>query len=362
MSIQRISCIALVCSAIALIPPASAAASNYIAYNLNVYPTPTHNHLTFVDMNNAGVMVGSGPRQTGTGQPRAYAQIGADPTHYYWDNEAAEDRNIGSNSYAINNRAQVVGYRWKQGEARQLVRWNQDHSRIDLMKPAGYDSCTVLALNDVGQSVGYCSPLNSAKRHAFLWEDNGQVVDLDPTGPQRQSYATAINNKGQVVGLVAQASAAWSKGKALMLAHPPGRSCSVTAINDAGVMAGSCGFDGPDGKSAGGHAVYWPNVETFVRLDDNNSPYSSQVLDINGSGLAVGQNRGGYWDTLGGALFWENGVRVNLNAALSEQQLAEGWYLTKAFRVNDAGDILALGTKGWDIEWFFLLKRVNPLR
>ncbi|MFU8813631.1 MAG: DUF3466 family protein, partial [Balneolaceae bacterium] len=52
-------------------------------------------------------------------------------------------------------------------------------------------------INDQGQVVGY-SDIGDNQHRAFYWDDEAGMVELPTYGGN--SYARAINNKGQIVG------------------------------------------------------------------------------------------------------------------------------------------------------------------
>ena len=123
-----------------------------------------------------------------------------------------------------------------------------------------------LAMNDCGQVVGWTSITNAwFPRHAFLvTRSNGlwRIPDLEPDptnslmldlgtldGPDRNSYANAINNQAWIVGTSAMASGTnqaflWREGVMINLNDliPPDSGwvlTNATAINEHGEIVGS---------------------------------------------------------------------------------------------------------------------------
>ena len=58
-----------------------------------------------------------------------------------------------------------------------------------------------IAINDRGQVVGYSGTDRGMTGHAFLYSD-GAMTDLGTLGGAVGSWASAINDRGQVVGYV----------------------------------------------------------------------------------------------------------------------------------------------------------------
>jgi probable HAF family extracellular repeat protein len=75
----------------------------------------------------------------------------------------------------------------------------QQYSITDLgALPGGENFTFATAINDRGQVVGQ-SGTASGESHGFLWE-NGQMTDLGALPGAVSSIALGINNRGQVVG------------------------------------------------------------------------------------------------------------------------------------------------------------------
>lgn len=99
------------------------------------------------------------------------------------------------------------------------VLW-QDGKPIDLGNLGGdghFAGIYATGLNNVHQVVGVSDTAHDAAFHGFLWQD-GQMNDLQPLAGDFYSYATAISDKGLVLGLSIDANfnlraALWENGK-----------------------------------------------------------------------------------------------------------------------------------------------------
>jgi probable HAF family extracellular repeat protein len=99
------------------------------------------------------------------------------------------------------------------------VLW-QDGKPTDLGNLGGdghFAGIYATGLNNVLQVVGVSDTTRDASFHGFLWQD-GHMSDLQPLPGDSYSYATAISDKGLVLGLSLDANfnlraALWEKGK-----------------------------------------------------------------------------------------------------------------------------------------------------
>ena len=125
----------------------------------------------------------------------------------------------GHNGFATgaNNRAQVVG--WAENGVHdptcvppQVLQfrpalWNDKDQIQALPLIAGDTSGAATAINDRGQAVGISGICDQAvgrhtAKHAVLWQ-NGKVFDIGDLGAEFWNTPTAINQRGDVVGLPA---------------------------------------------------------------------------------------------------------------------------------------------------------------
>ena len=204
--------------------------------------------------------------------------------------------------------------------------------------------------NDVGQVVGWaetpvhdstCTPPQLLQFEAVMWgPKQGQVQPLPPIYNDPDSAATAINNKGQVVGIsgicenaVGDMSAThavlWENGTVTDLKSLGGSAWNTpSAINNRGQVVGFS-----ENSESNIHAFLWTEqggIQDLKTLDGDSNSYA---YAINERGQVVGQSIGGPYGTR--AFLWENGVMTDLNCLTPPGSP----YLLYANDINDSGRI-----------------------
>ena len=185
-------------------------------------------------------------------------------------------------AYAINASGQIVGLAREGGPnyfGHGAV-WFQGALQTDLGA-----STTAYGINDLGAVVGLAA--TGSLTYAFLWQ-NGQFTDLSTwTGGGVTSWAYAINNQGDIVGLNASVASLWRNGSVQALNMPPGLSNYTPAIdiNDAGDMIATASTtSGPMAE----RGVLWRNG-TAIDLGTLPGGTRSRVRRINAAGDIVGE-------------------------------------------------------------------------
>jgi probable HAF family extracellular repeat protein len=178
-----------------------------------------------------------------------------------WQGSDIVDVNSTMNTfaYAINNSTAVVGGppRFVMGLGDPLGFLWQDGVLTDLAAQDAIVQAT--GINNFGQVVGFKNiSLNPLVRHAVLWE-NGTSLDLQTLPGMSSSYATAINDQGQVIGVSDFNGALpflWQNGEmkslnGLLPADSPWLITSVWDINNHNQIVGV----GIDKRDSSAHAI-----------------------------------------------------------------------------------------------------------
>ena len=234
------------------------------------------------------------------------------------------------------------GFRWWDG-------------RMEALPPfaGGYNSYATAA-NNRDQIVGWaengvhdptCNPsFQVLQFRAVIWQPDGEMRELSPLPGDSTSAATAINDRGDVVGIsgacgmaVGGVSAAhavlWHNGVPIDLGSFGGHSWNTpTAINNQGIVVGFSLPASQDG-TRNFQAFIW-TVKSGIRplgmpVDD----IRSEALGINERGQVVGLSRSPSGLR---AIIWENGSFTDLNSLT----LPGSPYLIFANDINNDGRIV----------------------
>lgn len=179
--------------------------------------------------------------------------------------------------------------------------WEPRKNQIRELPPLpGDTSGAATAINDRGQVVGISGTCDQAvgrftAAHAVLW-DKGRVIDLGNLGEMMWNTPTAINQKGEIVGFASLPS------------------------------------DDPDNPPL--RAFLWTRRDGIRNLGTLPGDVTSQANGINERGQVVGVS----CNAAGGcrAFLWENGVMKDLNTLVAP---GYGDLLTTAQDINDRGVI-----------------------
>jgi probable HAF family extracellular repeat protein len=204
--------------------------------------------------------------------------------------------------------------------------------------------------NDKGQVVGWaetavhdstCVLPQVLQFEAVIWGPKaGQIQPLPPIYDDPDSAATAINNKGQVVGisgicesgvgdLSAKHPVLWDNGTMTDLKGLGGGAWNTpTAINSEGEVVGFS-----EDADSNIHAFLWTKNGGIQDLKTLDGDSASFAYAINARGQVVGQSLGGPFGTR--AFIWENGTMIDLNCLTPPGSP----YLLYANDIDDTGRI-----------------------
>lgn len=151
-----------------------------------------------------------------------------------------------STALAINNFGVVVGESDTTAGVSHAFRWDPRTRRMSDLGTLGGDSSAATAINDRGQIAGWART-SAFLAHAFRWDPrSGHLQDLGVAPDGVVSFATGINNRGEVVGYTnnvgdfTDRAFRWDPRTASMSRLPglPDAYSHATGINDLGQVAG----------------------------------------------------------------------------------------------------------------------------
>jgi probable HAF family extracellular repeat protein len=278
---------------------------------------------------------------------------------------------------------------WRQNDSQAfsplLISGQQ---QLPLKIPAGYQNSFAYSLNDKRNAVGWANttlnPVDSFSiTHAFLFTPD-QATDLGTLGGS-WSRAYAINNQNKIVGISdlankQQQAFQYADGKMSPLPPLPGGQSSVAfAVNDAGTVVGGSEVPHTNSVKVEVHAVVWrngvptdmgvlhPNSSSVAHAVNNHDEIvgtadgperktvflyrdgrmqdlgiqRARAFSINDRQQIVGTQQTGeerHPHSLG--FLWERGKLYDLNTCLPK---SSPYQIQEAFRINNAGQILAIG-------------------
>ena len=152
---------------------------------------------------------------------------------------------------AMNNRGQVLGTGLGTDGTWHVWVWSARTGMRDIS--AGLWTARPYDINDRGQIVGQCGTSVGMLR-ACLWEPDG-TLRIIPTEPGYDAVATAVNNRGVVVGSYGDAyrhsrAFRWERGMLTPVTGASDYSAIATDINDAGIVVGYWYLPSPTGPWA----------------------------------------------------------------------------------------------------------------
>jgi len=235
-----------------------------------------------------------------------------------------------------------VGFVWESGEMKPLPTLG------------GYNGFAT-GVNGRGQVVGWaenevhdstCNPPQVLQFRAVAWGPHeGRIQELPPLPGDTVSAATAINDRGQVVGISgicdnaigrfsARHAVLWENGTPTEIDNLGGVAWHTPmAINRQGDVVGFSNPRREDGGSLRPEAFLWTERAGIISLGTLGDDTTSQALGINDEGQVVGLSCGGGTCR---AFIWQDGVMTDLNTL--DQPDYTG-HLYAAGDINNAGRI-----------------------
>ena len=260
--------------------------------------------------------------------------------------------NLGSQGFAINDTGKIVGTS-SAGVGSYTVQWiNGLISAIPVYSRSG--SSIPKDMNDQGEIAGTLV-ISSLMNQGIYWDAQNNPFPLEglPSVSGSQVVAHGINVSGHIVGRAQEGSpnfaghaVIWNKATfETDLGFMDGGSYSEGyGINDAGDVVGAAGI-----ANGGLHAFVWKNGQfTDLATWGGGLTSASVAYAINNNGVIVGKRANV-------ATRWANGAfqALPMPAGVSA--------FTAAVDVNDAGDIIATGSKGYPLEVGVLWRNGEPI-
>ena len=262
-----------------------------------------------------------------------------------WDGAALINLGLGADSYgyAINSRGDVAGA--LNGGYGQPFLYTSGVVRNAGPVLDEFQTGRVNGINDMGHVAGEYATWGG-DQHAWM-DANGSVSMLGTLrGWETWAVATAINNRGQVVGSSTYdgADSPWT-GHAFL--YQDG------SMHDLGSLGG---FDSwANDINDAGQVVGWSTDETedmipFIYSDGamrhlgrfDGDVALGEARGINNAGMVVGWARYDWSDVTDGFLYTE-GRMLDLNRLVTD---ADGWTVVEAYDINDAQQILGKACRG----------------
>jgi probable HAF family extracellular repeat protein len=272
-------------------------------------------------LNSSGLAVGGAT--TPFGFTHAFSSTGNGIADLTLNTTAAEGSAAG-----VNASGQIVGTQYINGQA-FAASWTGGAVQY-ILGAGSYAN----AINDAGQTVGLFTA-GDGNGHAFV-ESNGSVTDLGVLEGGTWASAYAINNAGDIAGYGKTSPSTfsaffWSPQTGFVVLGALGGSSSYgMAINDFGQVAGNA-------QTAAGYLNAF--VETGGTMEDLGTlgGTTSYAYGINDAGEVVG-----YSDVNGSmhAFLYENGKMIDLNSLIGPNS---GWVLNAAYAINANGQIAGSG-------------------
>ncbi len=253
----------------------------------------------------------------------------------------------------INDSGKIVGVANDATGAYRTVQWVNGQISIIADLSANGGLCVPEDLNDAGESVGR-QPISGFFSYGIYWDaqNNPSALPGLPSGSAALNTAHAINASGQVVGRAKEGgpnywghAAVWFQGSLQTdLGFMGGGNFSEAyGLNDFGAVVGVASIANTNQHAFLWQAGQYTDLGTWI-----GAGASSKAYAINNLGDVVGLNANV-------ASLWRNGAvqALPMPAGISA--------FTPVIDINDAGDMIATGSKGYPIEVGVLWRNGVPI-
>jgi probable HAF family extracellular repeat protein len=315
-------------------------------------PLQAQNSYTITDLGALGGASAAPTSLNTRGQIAGWAETSASLPHaFVSDGASLQDLGTmgGTSSIAhgLNAAGVVVGETSLTGDAARHA-FAHDGIQMRDLGTLGGSYSAAYGINSNGWVVGVSSTAGDATYHAFL-HDGIRLRDLGTLGGE-YSVALGINSAGQVVG--------WSHLNGSWLPHAffhDGR--RMRALGTLGGAASMAMAINEGGQIVGGSfprtgSVYHAFLHRQGRMQDLGTLGGSYSFAraINTAGHVVGESllNG---DRVQHAFLYRDGVLKDLNTLIPA---GAGWELNEATAINDAGQVVGVGTHGGQQRAFLL--------
>ena len=304
------------------------------------------NEYTITDLGTLGGKTSRATAINNRGEVIGKAETASGVSHaFLWSNGVMHDLGSpGGESEAngINDHGQVVGGFSLRGLLSPSRAFLYQKGRMTVLGPPGRGA-SARAINNSGEIAGSIAADDDMKipRHAAIWR-NGRMHDLGTLPGGDESWATGINDRGDVVGTSFLAGTPWThpraflcrRGKMRDLGTLGGDSSYASAINDSGQIAGSSRFKEGNSRQ---HLFLWEKgkMKDLGCLEED---AYSHTAGINRTGEMAGLE--GNRTIFPLAFVCTGGVMTDLQRLLPPDS---GWVLRTVRGINDAGQIAATG-------------------
>jgi probable HAF family extracellular repeat protein len=247
---------------------------------------------------------------------------------YSFSGSSATNLNFAGQANGINDAGQIAGTA-QIGQQSYATIWHKG-----VASTVGGAGSYAMAINNSGNVAGML--INNGEGNAFVTQ-NGMVIELGTFSGGSWSAAYGINDQGQAAGYGMTSNGSfqafiWTPGQGYSDPLTLGGANSYAmAINNSGMAAGTS-------QIANGFAHAFVSNGSSIKDLGTLGGNSSYAYGINNLGNVVGYSWTGS-NRMDGFLD-EGGVMYDMNALLID---APGWTVTQLYGINDSNQVVGIG-------------------